>query len=180
MPSYNPQNQSIKMTNIKARITDYLFKSKARPVARRLNQAVSFPIQSTTVKKVLVILPRDLNLIDRASMFVQSLRSTFPAWRVELFDVDKLSKSDLNRMQLPKPEILQKLRKAGYHFVLDLNVSSDRLSSFIALMTEAPYRLHLYADSSIYYNIAYQPHRNGKEIIYDPLLNYLRNLFVKN
>lgn len=168
------------MNSIRERMTEYLIRMKARHVARRLTQSLNFPMKANTIKKVLVILPRNLDLLDRASNFVQSLRKTYPGWRVELFDVDKLSKSDLNRMHLPRPEILSKLRSAEYHFVVDLNDTEDELSGFIALMTEAPYRLHLKANGSSYYNIVYQPQQTGEKAYYDSLLNYLRKLFVKN
>jgi len=168
------------MNSIRDRVTEYLIRTKARAVARKLNKALNFPAKANAINKVLVILPRNLEMLDRASNFVQSLRKTFPNWRVELFDVDKLSRSDLNRMHIPRPEILHKLKSAEYSFVVDLNDSEDELSGFIALMTEAPYRLHLNANGSSYYNIVYQPQRNGESTYYDSLLNYLRKLFVKN
>lgn len=144
---------------------------------------MKLPIPSKSIKKVLVILPRNLQLIDQASEFVQELRNSYPEWRVELFDVDKLNKDELNRARLPKPEILTKLRKAGYHFVLDLNDHLDQLSSYIALMTEAGYRMHSQVDESMYYNIVYQPSANGRnekgaKLGYEQLLNYLHHLFV--
>jgi hypothetical protein len=64
-------------------MTEYLIRMKARHVARRLTQSLNFPMKANTIKKVLVILPRNLDLLDRASNFVQSLRKTYPSWRVE-------------------------------------------------------------------------------------------------
>ena len=152
---------------------------KTDRVVRRLEQAMSFPIEATSVRKVLVILPRNLEMLDRASKFVQLLRQSYPNWRVELFDVDKLSKDELNPVSLPRPEILAKLKKAQYHFVLDLNDNFDQISSYIALMTEATYRLHFRGENSGYYNIVYQPkHVEGAQLHYDPLLDYLQKLFV--
>lgn len=168
------------MNSLRERFTEYLMRVKAKAVARRLVHAMNFPIQAASITKVLVILPRNLELLDRASNFVQSLRKTYPDWRVELFDVDKLSKSDLNSMNLPRPEILNKLRRAEYHFVVDLNDDSDDLSGYISLMTEAPYRLQLGAGSSVYSNIVYQPQEDVNKIYYDSLLGYLRKLFVRN
>lgn len=157
---------------------------KTRQVVRRLNHSVNFPAKANTIKKVLIILPRNLQLLDMASEFVQGLRKTYPGWRIELFDVDKLTKADLNRIKLPRAEILQKLKRAQYHLVLDLNEKFDQLASFITLMTEAPYRLHLQAESSIYFNIYYQPHKTDEpdevQNHYEPLLAYLKNLFVRS
>lgn len=168
------------MNSIRDRVTEYLIRLKARAVARKLNKVLNFPAKANAINKVLVILPRNLEMLDRASNFVQSLRKTFPNWRVELFDVDKLSKSDLNRMHLPRPEVLNKLKSAEYNFVVDLNDSEDELSGFIALMTEAPYRLQMKTNGSSYYNIVYQPNQADEAVYYDSLLNYLRKLFVKN
>ncbi|MFQ5585005.1 MAG: hypothetical protein ACE5GL_11265, partial [Calditrichia bacterium] len=66
------------------------------------------------MKKVLVILPRNMDHLEGALDFVQSLWKTYPLWRVELFDVDKLDKSDLNPMRIPRPQLIQRLRKADY------------------------------------------------------------------
>ena len=170
------------MSTIKDRATNVWIKSKAEPVARRVNQSLAFPITASSIKKVLVILPRNLNLIDRASLFVQSMRKNYPTWRIELFDVDKLNKTDLNRMQLPRPEIVDRLRDAGYHLVVDLNDRFDQLSSYIALMTEAHYRLKLGSDDGLeamYYNMAFQLTNPGNGIEYDPLLKYLSKLFIR-
>lgn len=168
------------MNAIKNRLTEYLISSKAKPVAQRINQAMNFPIRANTIEKVLVILPRKLELLDTADKFIQGLREAYPNWRVELFDIDKLSKTDLNRVRLPRQEIVDKLRDARYHFVLDLNDHADQLAAYIALMTEARYRLQLQSDGSFYYNIAYQPHVDGKRIFYESLLEYLRKLFIRN
>lgn len=168
------------MANLMDQLTDFLFDVKARPVTRRLERALRFPVPAGEVDKVLVILPRNLNLMDRAMGFVQSLRKTFPGWRVELFDVDKLGKGDLNRIQMPRTEILQRLREAGYHLVVDLNEHRDRLSAFITLMTEAPYRLHLHPEDSPFYNMAVQPQAGDIQHVYTPLLSYLRRLFIRD
>ncbi len=162
------------------RLTDFLISSKARPVARRIQQTINFPIRANTIEKVLIILPRKLELLDRADSFIQSLRKAYPNWRVELFDIDKLSKTDLNRAKLPRQEIVNKLRNARYHFVLDLNDSAEPIAAYITLMTEARYRLHLQSGGSFYYNIAYHPQSFDQYIFYESLLNYLRKLFIKN
>ncbi len=168
------------MSKLMDRLTQFVIHIKARPVAQRLNQSLNFPIKATEVEKVLVILPRDLHLLDRASIFVQSLRKTYPGWRIELFDVDKLGESELNHVHLPKPNVIQKLKSAHYQFVLDLNEQFDHLTGFITLMTEAPYRLHIQNEGSFFYNIVYQPQSSDRGVYFEPLLNYLRKLFVKN
>lgn len=162
------------------RISSAIMHLKARSVIRRVSHSLKFPTTSAVVRNVLVILPRDLLLLDSASDFVQSLKKTYPGWKVELFDVDKLGKADLNSMRLPRQPVLDKLRQADYHLVMDLNKQRDALSAYIALMTEAPYRLELQQEESIFYNMVYQPQQNGNQIYYEPLLNYLRRLFVKN
>ncbi|RMI26219.1 MAG: hypothetical protein D6681_01125 [Calditrichaeota bacterium] len=167
------------MSKLRKYLARYLMKLKARLVVRRLNDSLNFPVDAHAVRKVLVILPRNLNLLDRATHFIQSLRKTYPGWEIELFDVDKLSESQLTRLHLPQPEVLERLRYAGYHFVLDLNDRFDDLSSFIALMTEAPYRLHLHSEDSLYHNMTYHAKTVNGELYYEPLLSYLRQLFVK-
>ncbi|NIV03768.1 MAG: hypothetical protein GWN59_03865, partial [Calditrichae bacterium] len=152
---------------LKKQISELIFKWKARAVARRLNQSVNFPMGANSIQNVLVILPRNLELFENASAFIQSLRKAYPKWHIELFDVDKLKKNDLNRVEMPRAEIIQKLKKASYSLVLDLNDDADQLTSFITLMTEAPYRLHLKTSDSFYYNIVYQPQKNGAPDCYE-------------
>lgn len=166
------------MKTIKNRVTDYFIQLKTKGVARKLDSTLSFPIPSDTIKKVLIILPRNLESLDRASNFVQSLKKHYPKWRVELFDVDKLGKNDLNNMQLPKPEVVNKLKAAKYNFVLDLNDSNDQIASFITLMTEAPYRMNLNRDGETSYNIAFQPQRADGSIRYESVLQYLSQLII--
>lgn len=166
------------MKTIKSRVTDYFIQLKTKGVARKLDSTLSFPIPSDKIKKVLIILPRNLESLDRASNFVQSLKKHYPKWRVELFDVDKLGKNDLNNMQLPKPEVVNKLKAANYNFVLDLNDSNDQVASFITLMTEAPYRMNLNRDGETSYNIAFQPQRADGSIRYESVLQYLSQLIT--
>lgn len=168
------------MSSIREKITDLMIDSKVKPVISRLNQSLSFPIKANAIRKVLVILPRNMEKIDAANRFVTTLRKRFPQWRVELFDIDKLNEADLNRMRFPKEEILKKLKKAGYQFVIDMDASADFLSSLITLMTEATYRLSICEKYPRYYNLTFQLHQNGKPVHYKPLLDYLNKLFVKN
>jgi|GEM_PF-4368719 len=166
------------MKTIKNRVTDYFIQLKTKGVARKLDSTLSFPIPSDKIKKVLIILPRNLESLDRASNFVQALKKHYPKWRVELFDVDKLGKNDLNNMQLPKPEVVNKLKAANYNFVLDLNDANDQIASFITLMTEAPYRMNLNRDGETSYNIAFQPQRADGAIRYESVLQYLSQLIT--
>ena len=167
------------MNGIKNKVKAFVIKRKTEKITQKLHQSMQFPIRSNVVQRVLVILPRNLAMLDRASQFVQSLRNNYPAWRVELFDVDKLTADDLNRMKLPKQNILDRLRKANYHFVLDLNDNLDQVAAYITLMTEAPYRLRLRAeDTSTSYNIVYQPHTPVTQKPYGALLDYLEKLFI--
>ncbi len=168
------------MSSIREKITDLMIDSKVKPVISRLNLRLEFPLKANVIRKVLVILPRNMEKIDAANRFVTALRKRFPHWRVELFDIDKLNDVDLNRMRLPKDEILNKLKKAGYQFVIDMDASADFLSSLITLMTEAKYRLSICEKYPRYYNLTFQPHQNGQPIQYKSLLDYLNRLFVKN
>lgn len=162
------------------KLTRLVVKLKSRALAKKIRQEVRFPIEASSVKKVLVIMPRNLELLDKASLFVQSLRKTYPGWKIELFDVDKLNDQELNRVKLPRQEIVHKLKSAQYQFVLDLNDHIDPLTSYITISTEAPYRLHIQAEASNFYNIIYTPQMTNEGFYYEPLLMYLRNLFVKN
>ena len=174
------------MTNLKNKLTDYLIASKVRPVLKRLSNNMNFPEKASCISKVLVIMPRNMSMLQDANRFIQVLRKYYPGWRVELFDADKLTANDLDRMSLPREAITDKLRQAGYQFVMDLNDVADPVSAYIALMTEAAYRLHLVPEGSDYFNLTFQIHQNDAkdrgedDLYYDPLVKYLGKLFVKN
>jgi len=77
---------------------------KARQALKKIQHTMSFPLHATSIQRVLVIMPRDLNLIEAAHQFINRLRETFPFWDIQMFDVDKMPKEKLNWMGVPSKE----------------------------------------------------------------------------
>jgi len=151
---------------------------KVKKALKKMDLSVSFPIHATSVKKVLVILPRNLELLDQASQFVQVLRRTFSYWNISMFDVDKIPESHLNWFHLPNSRHLKSIQSAGYDLVIDLNDFFDLRSAYISVMSGAPYRVHLRNHDNRFYNIFYGPNRVGSADAYRSLLQQLQTFFV--
>jgi hypothetical protein len=170
--------------SLKNKITEALVKIKVKPILKRLPNSLSFPVKATEIEKVLIILPRDMAQLDEANLFVQALKKQYPSWKIELFDVDKLTPNQYTRMQIPKDEVTDKLKSRNFHFVIDLNEVPDQLTSYLALCTEAPYRLHLNSGFNEYFNLTFQPallednKKRSAKGVYTMLLGYLDRLFV--
>jgi hypothetical protein len=167
-----------------SKIAEKLVKIKVKPILKRVSNSLSFPVKAKEIEKVLVILPRDMTRLDEANRFVQGLKKQYPSWKVELFDVDKLTPDQYTRMRIPKDEVTAKLKSGNYHFVIDLNEIPDQTASYLALCTEAPYRLHLNSGFNEYFNLTFQPaaiedkQQRTSNGVYTMLLSYLDRLFV--
>ena len=166
------------MKSLRQVVAEKYINWKARKALKNMDLSVSFPIHATSVKRVLIILPRNLDLLDDASQFVQVLRRTFSFWNIAMFDVDKIPETHLNWLHLPNTQQLKSLQAAKYDLVIDLNDFFDLRSAYISVMSGAPYRVHLRNHDNRYYNIFYGPTQVGTPEAYRSLLEQLQKFFV--
>lgn len=159
------------------KITEYYINKKCRRTLNRIDSVLGFPVAASSIKKVLLFLPAHLERLDDANRFARLLRDTYQGWTVDIFDVDKLKKEDFNRLNAPNFKILTNLKDAKYDLVIDLNEEFHLTSAFLAVMTEAPYRLNLDTSGQSYFNIQYAASQAGEHSGYDQLLGYLQKLF---
>lgn len=151
---------------------------RSQRVLRQVNTILNFPVQAKEIKKVLIILPRELAHLDDANQFVQKLRQGYRRWSVEIFDADKINPKELNILKLPNQTVADKLHKANYDIVIDLNARFDTVCAFIAVISEATYRVKFTNEEQVYFNLQCSPAQNNHRFFYLPLLEYLQSLFI--
>jgi hypothetical protein len=152
---------------------------KSRKVLKQINSMLDFPIKSREIKNVLILLPCQLNHLDDANKFVRNLRKNYRSWNIQIFDVDKINHTDLNILKLPDQKTVQNIKQANYQLVIDLNEEFDLISAFIAVMSEANYRLTFTTQNQNYFNMQCHPANANNGFFYESLLDYIQNLFVK-
>lgn len=157
----------------------WVIRWKSRRLLKTLPADFQFPLAVSAITRVLVIMPRHLNELDAGTQFVQQLRRSFEEWRIEIFDVDKLDSRQLNWLGLPRQAILNSLREANYDLTIDLNMDADLISSYVALNTAAPYRLHPGNNNTPFYNITCHIRREQPSAPYEPLLKFLDNFLER-
>ncbi len=148
---------------------------KARQALKKIQHAMSFPLHATSIQRVLVIMPRDLNLMEAAHQFINRLRETFPFWDVQMFDVDKMPKEKLNWMGVPSKEYIQELKNRQYDMIIDLNRQTDWLITYLTVMSGAPYRVHVENEDGSFFNIQV---KTGTQSPYSGLIEAFTRLFV--
>lgn len=168
------------MRSIIDKLAQIYISLKSQKVLKKVDAILDFPLPAKKVKNVLIVFPRELNHLDDANQFVQKLREAYRRWSVKIFDVDKISAQDLNILKLPNQTVLEKLKKANYDIVIDLNVHTDMVCAYIAVISEATYRIKFTNEDQHYFNLQCSPSQNNHRFLYQPLLNYLHDLFVKS
>jgi len=139
--------------------------------------SVSVPLSPGKVKSVLIVLPRQMELVDAAVSLVHDLKKEFPAWRFMVLDMDKVLSHKLNRLDLPNNQFIQELSDNSFDLVLDLNDGYDLRVAYLLVKLKIPYRLHLSEIPNNYYNIFVQSgDKNSQDFTY--VLRYLKKIFV--
>jgi len=113
--------------------------------------------------------------IDEPALYEPASANKMP---VEIFDVDKLSQKELNILKLPNQTVIHKLKKPNYEIVIDLNVPFDPVCAFIAVLSEATYRVKFAKEDQQYFNLQCSPSQNNHRFFYQPLLDYVKRLFL--
>ena len=84
-------------------ITKSYINRKCRQALKNINTGLDFPVAVNMVKKVLVFLPKDLQLLEEANSFSQQLRQTYDSWTVDIFDVEPgytIGAKDINKISV--------------------------------------------------------------------------------
>ena len=143
---------------------------------RRENNSLQLPVAARQVSRVLIMLPYGVEKLDAASEFVRKLRAEYPSWEVEVFDADKLSESEKNKLNLPQEMVVQRISAGRFDLVIDLHTQFDLSSAYLALVTGAAYRIHFQEEDNYFYNIRLNRYRSAK---FDELLHRVQELFPR-
>lgn len=158
----------------KGTLAEKLVGWKTRKMRRRKMDGLRLPVSPRQVSRVLVILPHRADLLDAASEFVRELRAAYSAWQVEVFDADKLSGSEKNKLNLPQESVVKRIAGGNFNLVIDLHTQFDLSSAYLSLMTGAAYRIHCQEEDNYFYNIRLSRCHSAN---FDGLLRRLRELF---
>lgn len=135
-----------------------------------------------TVKKVLVILPRDRAEEIVARKYYSGLFNVFDHAQVSTLDIFNLRRIDVNWLGVPNHAYLNRIRGENFDLVIDLNTYHDILCTYLTALIEAPMRLHLVEGK---FDKIYNLHirTSGESTIekrYQNLVNYLSHFRPKS
>ena len=100
------------MENLKTTLARKYAEFQIKRMAKKDHEpGLSLPIQARTVKNVLVILPRNLKLMDEALHFLEQLKQQYSFWKIEILDIDKLTPEQYNFWKLPSDQFVEQLPK---------------------------------------------------------------------
>lgn len=167
------------MKAITEKLSGIYISLKSRKKLKKAKSALDFPVKAREIKNTLIIFPRGLNHLDDANRFVQEVKKHYRSWSVEIFDVDKINEADLNILKLPNHHIIKRIHESGFSLVIDLNDRFDKVSAFIAVMSEATYRISFNIEDKPYFNLQYFSAGNNHEFLFQPFFDYLQSLFLK-
>ncbi len=167
------------MSAIKSYLTEHYINWKTRRNRKALNnQSMNFPLSSSEIRNVLIILPRETNYLDPAVAAIQKIRQHYDSWHYMVLDVDKILPQKLNKLGLPNEEFLKELEKKKFDLVLDLNFGSDHKIRYLILMLKIRFRIHLLSTADDLYNIIVQTNRESLQN-FGFILNNLKTIIVK-
>ncbi len=141
------------------------------------NLSLKYPIKSGELKNVLIILPRQMEYIDPAIVFVRRFKQHFRHWQYMILDIDKVLSDKLNFLDLPNENFIKKLSVANFDLAVDLNQEFDLRIGYLVTLLKIPYRVHLMNNDGKYYNIMVKS-RSTTYQNYDFVLKYLKTIFI--
>jgi hypothetical protein len=96
-----------------------------------------------SVKKILVILPRDRALEVMSRKYVSQIHDIFKPAQFSSLDIYNLRKVDVNWLGIPNNSFLSKIKNENFDMILDVNSYHDHLCTYLGVFTDAPLRMHL-------------------------------------
>ena len=142
---------------------------------REKSQITDFMLQINSVKKVLIILPRDRADEVYARKYLTQIRQLFKGTRISTLDTFSLRKIDTDWLGMPNQSFIKKLQDEKFDLIVDLNSFHDRLCTFLGAKTGAPMRLHVMPGRyEKIYNLQFRVHKSASmDVRYRILINYL-------
>jgi hypothetical protein len=142
---------------------------------REQSQITDFLLQLNSLKKVLIILPRDRAEEVYSRKYLSQIRRLFKGTRISTLDVGSLRGTDKNWLGMPSQDFIKKLYNEKFDLVVDLNSFHDRLCTFLGARAGAPMRLHVMPGKyEKVYNLQFRVHKSASmDVRFRILINYL-------
>lgn len=96
-----------------------------------------------SVKKILVVVPRDRAQEVVARKYLTRIKDAFPGSRISTLDIFNLRQNDVNWLGVPNDQFVDRFRKEKFDLLIDLNSYHDTLCSYLAAQTDAEMRMHI-------------------------------------
>ena len=135
-----------------------------------------------SVKKILVILPRDRAEEVMSRKYISQIHDIFKPAQFSSLDIHSLRKSDVNWLGVPNNSFLSKIKSENFDMILDVNSYHDHLCTYLGVFTNAPLRMHLCEGPfDKFYNIHIRSEQNSSiERKYKNLIKYLMKIRQNN
>ena len=166
------------MNRIKPFLTEKYVKYKTWRLFKEIDKTpMTIPMPAERVRNVLIILPREVELVDSAVALIRKLRKHFSRWNYMVLDLDKVLTHKLNRLNLPNQNFLQELEKNAFDLVINLNYKFDIRTAYLVVMLKIPYRINLFPAYDEFYNVVIHPRKDNSRN-FNFVLEYLQTIFV--
>jgi hypothetical protein len=109
---------------------------------REKKEITNFLERFQSVKKVLIILPRDRAEEIMARNYVSKFRKIFRSTHISIFDIFNLREKDVSWLGVPNTFFITKFRDEKFDLLIDLNSYHDTLCCYIGALIGPPLRIH--------------------------------------
>ncbi len=103
----------------------------------------NYPENINKIKKILLILPVDRKDKSEYKQFISRLNDIFNKAKISTFQINDLRMHEQNWLGVPNDQYLTELRSAAFDLIIDLNLQSDKICSYICALSCAPIRINL-------------------------------------
>jgi hypothetical protein len=157
----------------------YIFWKTRKGLKKLKHTSVSFPLPSTHIENVLILLPEQADFVDAALTLIRHVRQYFPDWHFMILDINKIPEKNLDKFRLPTQEFIDDLQKSHFQLAVNLNFHPNKRIDYLIVRLEIPYRLCTLKNAhSEYYNM-FAKIEPEAFTGYHHVLVYLKSTFVK-
>lgn len=109
---------------------------------REKSEITNFPEKFRSVKKVLILLPRDRAEEIIARKYISKFNKIFKLTQISVFDIFNLREKDVNWLGIPNAFFISKYRDEKFDLLIDLNSYHDTVCTYLGALIGPPLRVH--------------------------------------
>jgi hypothetical protein len=138
----------------------------------------NYPENINKIKKILLILPTDRKDKSEYRQFISQLNEIFTKAKISTFQIKDLRLHEQNWLGVPNDRYLTELRSEAFDLIIDLNLQSDNICSYICALSHAPIRINLISGKYDHvYNLYFRSNeKKSEEDRYSLILESLKKL----